>query len=281
VVLSGGYNGSSGNTASAELYDPATGAFSSTGSMGTARAGHSGTHLPNDQMLVAGGNSDASAELFTLSCPPPPPTLVINTRSSVCALSTGNTASVAVFSGATYSWGIVNGTIDSGQGTNAITYSAASTSPVRVSVLVTPTTGCPLTGSAFVTMDPTCGGFFTVTPCRVLDTRRPDGPYGGPAITANQGNRQLAIGGQCGVPTDARAVVMNVTVTQPTGDGYLVVFEGGDHFPTISTLNFRQGQTRANNAIIAPDMGGALGISCGMSGSGTVHVIIDVNGYFR
>lgn len=53
---------------SAELYDPATGAWSTTGSLVTARGGHTATLLPNGKVLVAGGktftNSLASTELY-------------------------------------------------------------------------------------------------------------------------------------------------------------------------------------------------------------------------
>jgi N-acetylneuraminic acid mutarotase len=77
VLIAGGYNfGSTGGlptTATAELYDPGTGTFSATGSLGTGRAGHSATLLVSGKVLVAGGaNSNdgftvtdlASAELY-------------------------------------------------------------------------------------------------------------------------------------------------------------------------------------------------------------------------
>ena len=60
--------GDSGVLASAELYDPASGTWTATGSLGTARYGHTATLLPNGKVLVAGGCVDgsvlASAELY-------------------------------------------------------------------------------------------------------------------------------------------------------------------------------------------------------------------------
>ena len=53
---------------SAELYDPATGTWTVTGSLATARAEHTATLLPNGKVLVAGGEDSsgalASAELY-------------------------------------------------------------------------------------------------------------------------------------------------------------------------------------------------------------------------
>jgi len=64
VLIAGG-EGTSGSFASAELYDPTTGAFTSTGNMSTARYRHTATLLNNGTVLVAGG-SGASAELYEL-----------------------------------------------------------------------------------------------------------------------------------------------------------------------------------------------------------------------
>ena len=72
----------------------------------------------------------------------------------------------------------------------------------------------------------------------------------------------------------------NVTITQPTGLGDIRLFPGGAPLPLVSTLNWRPGQTRANNAIVSLGPSGDIGVHVDQ-GSGTVHLIIDVNGYFQ
>src|SRR4029450_12773795 len=61
VLVSGGIDPSFGNTASAELYDPATGVWTTTGSMHQARAGHTQTLLLNGKVLVTGAAPDSRA----------------------------------------------------------------------------------------------------------------------------------------------------------------------------------------------------------------------------
>ena len=121
-------------------------------------------------------------------------------------------------------------------------------------------------------------GLFTLTPCRLIDTRSPAGPFGGPALAAGA-NRVFTVVGQCGIPAGAKAISSNATVTQPTAPGFVVLFPGGP-VPGVSNVNFRAGQTRANNAIVPLSAGGTLSVTDGQS-SGTTHFILDVNGYFQ
>jgi hypothetical protein len=119
--------------------------------------------------------------------------------------------------------------------------------------------------------------FQTLTPCRLVDTRGPNGPLGGPAL-AGGSDRTFFLAGACGIPATAKAVALNVAVTQPSGVGHLTMYSPLTPLPLASTLNYSTGQTRANNAIVAFGPSGDITVRCA---SGTAHVVIDVNGYFQ
>lgn len=116
--------------------------------------------------------------------------------------------------------------------------------------------------------------FHTVTPCRSADTRLNAAPLAAGSVTA------LGLAARCGIPPTARAVAVNVTVTQAGAIGDLRVFPAGGAAPLASTINFRAGQTRANNAVLPLSANGDLAVRVAMP-SGAVHVLIDVFGYFQ
>jgi hypothetical protein len=122
-------------------------------------------------------------------------------------------------------------------------------------------------------------GFFTLTPCRVLDTRNPVGPLGGPALAANA-DRVFTVTGQCGIPVDAKTISVNVTATQPTAAGDLRLYAAGGFLPVSTTITYKAGQTQANNAVAAIGTSGGVAVHCDQP-SGTVQFILDVNGYFK
>jgi hypothetical protein len=88
------------------------------------------------------------------------------------------------------------------------------------------------------------------------------------------------IAGQCGIPSDAEAVAVNVTVTEPGSGGFVTIYGGGAPFPLASTINYSAGQLRANNAVVSLGPSGDISVACGQP-SGTVQLILDVTGFFQ
>jgi hypothetical protein len=132
---------------------------------------------------------------------------------------------------------------------------------------------------------PGCGSagkFYSVTPCRVADTRNAAGPSGGPALAANT-SRSFPAAGICGIPTDAVAIAVNVTVVDETDIGDLRLSPGGGSLPSSSTINFTLNKVRANNAIIGLGAGGQITVQCDMAPASTGHTnfLFDVTGYFK
>jgi len=121
--------------------------------------------------------------------------------------------------------------------------------------------------------------FFTLSPCRIIDTRNANGPLGGPALSSGT-LRDFSVFGVCGIPATARALSTNVTVVAPTNLGF-VRFSPGCEAPVTSVVNYSANQTRGNNALLSISDTGVLTSNAFVSGNGTVHVIVDVNGYYQ
>ncbi len=138
-------------------------------------------------------------------------------------------------------------------------------------------------GSVWQATPPTGGdhptNFYTLRPCRLIDTRNATNTWGGPALAAGA-DRVFPLFGRCGIPDTARALSVNVTVTLSTAAGNLRLYPAGTPLPLASAINYAAGQTRANNAIAPLSERGKLAVRCSQS-SGTVHFILDVNGYFE
>lgn len=124
--------------------------------------------------------------------------------------------------------------------------------------------------------------FVPVSPCRVVDTRGPNGPFGGPTMQAGT-ERDYAIPNapnlaNCGdtIPQNAAAYALNFTVV-PRGDlGYLTAWPTGLTQPLISTLNSYDGRVKANAAIVPTVSNASISVYV----TDTTDVIIDISGYF-
>jgi hypothetical protein len=130
-----------------------------------------------------------------------------------------------------------------------------------------------------------CNGpfrFFTLSPCRIADTRNASGLWGGPSLPGNS-IRTVPLAGRCGVPATARSVAVNLTFVNATDTGHLTLFPAGRIPPDASTINFRAGVARANNAILPLGDEGDLDVECVMPpGAGKrVDLVLDVSGYFE
>ncbi|MBK5331594.1 MAG: metallophosphoesterase [Ilumatobacteraceae bacterium] len=119
-------------------------------------------------------------------------------------------------------------------------------------------------------------------PARLMETRvgpdfhTIDGQYQGTGAAPAGTITELRVAGRGGVAPDASAAVLNLTVTQPQGSGFLTVFPCGQPQPLASNLNYLAGQTIANTVIAAIGTNGNVCIFT----SQTTDTIVDVDAAF-
>ncbi len=122
--------------------------------------------------------------------------------------------------------------------------------------------------------------FRAVTPCRVVDSREGGGKTGafGPPIFSGGVTRNIPIPqSSCGIPSNAQAYSLNITVAPNGALSYLSVWPAGQPQPLVSTLNSFDGRVLANAAIVPAGTSGAITVFV----TDSTHVIIDINGYFE
>jgi hypothetical protein len=119
--------------------------------------------------------------------------------------------------------------------------------------------------------------FYTVNPCRLVDTRQADGP----ALQASVVDRTFVVTGTCGIPITAKALAVNVGVASPAATGFLTLYPADQTAPNTSTINFSPDLVRTNNAIVVLATDGSGGLTVKNGSAGTVHFILDVFGYFE
>jgi hypothetical protein len=114
------------------------------------------------------------------------------------------------------------------------------------------------------------GNYTPVAPARILDTR--SGAKVGPDSTLD-----VTVVGVGGVPSGAKAVVLNLTVTQPSAQTWVTAYPADEPRPTASNLNVVGGQTRPNLVVARVGAGGKVSL---YNFNGDTHLVADVVGWF-
>jgi hypothetical protein len=127
---------------------------------------------------------------------------------------------------------------------------------------------------------PAGADYRALTPARLLDTRRgqgtTDGRFAGTGIRGAGTVLELDVAGRGGAASNAAAVTVNLTTTQPNAAGFATLYPCGSARPQASTINFGPSQTIANSVITKVGTNGRVCIYT----HSRAHVIADVTGYF-
>ncbi len=149
---------------------------------------------------------------------------------------------------------------------------------IGAAVAVTLGAGTALHYASAAPGDVVTNSFVTIAPTRVLDTRPAPENVGGFVGPLSSGQTHtFAVTGVAGVPANASAVVMNVTVTGTNASSFLTVYPAGATRPTASNLNWGSGITIPNLVTVKVGAGGQVSV---FNLTGNAHVIADIAGYY-
>lgn len=161
---------------------------------------------------------------------------------------------------------------------------AAGYAPVRYAKVCPDVPPPPPATTAHVIFDvsgylPVGSGYVPVGPARVLDTRVPGQEFVGPLATDQTISVTLA--NKAGLPAAAQmgAVVLNITIANPEGRGYLAAYPDPPN-PGNSSVNFAAGETIPTLVIVEPGADGKVELFH-FTDKGTSHVLVDAFGYFQ
>jgi hypothetical protein len=116
--------------------------------------------------------------------------------------------------------------------------------------------------------------FTPITPVRVLDTRN----SGQASFHLTQGETESwTVAGVNGIPGNATAIVMNITVVNVTVSSYLTLWPAGAANPGTSNINPAAGKNTTNVVVVQLGAGGAISI---FNDLGSADIILDYFGYY-
>jgi len=136
-----------------------------------------------------------------------------------------------------------------------------------------------LLGVQYPGVQPIALAFFTLTPCRIADTRVGfgfSGAFGPPSLVAGATRSFPIPQSACEVPATAPAYSLNLAVIPPGPLAYLTAWPTGSATPQVATLNSVNGAIVDNAAIVKAGTAGAISLFA----SNDTDVVIDINGYF-
>ncbi|SCE71428.1 hypothetical protein GA0074695_0517 [Micromonospora viridifaciens] len=147
----------------------------------------------------------------------------------------------------------------------AVTPATASAAPVS--------TAGPVTTAGLAD---TTGAYYPISPARLMDTRS---GVGAPKAKIGAGAKvDLQVTARGGVPAyGAGAVVLNVTIVNPTADSFVTAYPAGEARPDASSVNFAKGWLGSNNVTVKLGSGGKVSI---YNRNGSTDVVVDVVGFY-
>jgi PKD repeat protein len=226
---------------------------------------------------VAGSDAETKTAYVKVNNPPPPVAAFTANKTSGTAPLTVTFTDQSTNNPTSWSWTFGDGGTSTSRNP---THQYADPGTYTVKLTATNNGGSDAeTKTGYITVnEPPQAQYFTLSPRRVLDTRKPTGLSG----TFKSGvPRTLSIAGANGIPGDALAITGNLTVVGQTRAGFLSIGPSPVADPTTSNLNFPVGDARANGVTVPLNTSGDLSITYKGQGGGSTHVVLDVTGYFR
>jgi hypothetical protein len=120
--------------------------------------------------------------------------------------------------------------------------------------------------------------YYPLTPCRVVDTRNPPGPLGGPYLQGGTERDFPVLDSPC-IPSGVNAVAYSINVTVLPRNrtlGYLTVWPAGQERPIVTLLNDSTGTIMSNAAVVPAGTGGAISVYP----TDDTDLVVDINGFF-
>jgi hypothetical protein len=123
--------------------------------------------------------------------------------------------------------------------------------------------------------------FYTLTPCRVVDTRSVGGSgltgaFGPPSLVAGATRDFPMLASACDIPPVSQAYSLNITVIPPGPLGFVTAWPAGQPLPVAATVNAPLGNVVGSAALVAAGTNGDIDVYA----SGNTNLVIDINGYF-